>query len=78
MVGSCHREQELVALWLMRRIITMDYATSSATQSAVLADQMEILDNRIPLLLGSTSVNSLQVSKGKAESSVSLRRAFLV
>ena len=77
-VGSCHREQELVALWLMRRIITMDYATSSATQSAVLADQMEILDNRIPLLLGSTSVNSLQVSKGKAESSVSLRRAFLV
>ena len=62
----------------MRRIITMDYATSSATQSAVLADQMEILDNRIPLLLGSTSVNSLQVSKGKAEYSVSLRRAFLV
>ncbi|QDZ22129.1 heavy chain of dynein [Chloropicon primus] len=61
MAASSHREEELVALWLIKQIIAMDFTSSTATQASDLAEQIELLDNRIPLLLASTTSSALQL-----------------
>ena len=61
LVASSHREEQLVALWIMKHTIPMDFNSTCATSAVDLADQIESLDNRVPLLLASPAANALQL-----------------